>query len=71
MRCTCCRYRMVYINTLMIQQVLAERRWAKRLTKEDLRALTPLIYAPRKSLRDFPARHACTLAHRISIKAAA
>jgi TnpA family transposase len=35
---------MVYINTLMIQQVLAERRWAKRLTKEDLRALTPLIY---------------------------
>jgi TnpA family transposase len=35
---------MVYINTLMIQQVLAERPWAKRLTKEDLRALTPLIY---------------------------
>jgi hypothetical protein len=28
----------------MIQQVLAERSWAKRLTKEDLRALTPLIY---------------------------
>jgi hypothetical protein len=36
---------MVYINTLMIQQILAERSWAKRLTKEDLRALTPLIYA--------------------------
>ena len=36
---------MVYINTLMIQQVLAERSWANRLTKEDLRALTPLIYA--------------------------
>jgi len=36
---------MVYINTLMIQQVLANRSWAKRLTKEDLRALTPLIYA--------------------------
>ncbi len=35
---------MVYINTLMIQQVLAERQWAQRLTKEDLRALTPLIY---------------------------
>jgi Tn3 transposase DDE domain len=35
---------MVYINTLMIQQVLAEQSWASRLTKEDLRALTPLIY---------------------------
>jgi Tn3 transposase DDE domain len=35
---------MVYVNTLMIQQVLAERSWAKRLTKKDLRALTPLIY---------------------------
>jgi TnpA family transposase len=35
---------MVYINTLMIQQVLAERQWGQRLTKEDLRALTPLIY---------------------------
>jgi TnpA family transposase len=36
---------LVYVNTLMIQQILAERRWAKRLTKADLRALTPLIYA--------------------------
>jgi TnpA family transposase len=36
---------LVYVNTLMIQQILAERSWAKRLTKEDLRALTPLIYA--------------------------
>ena len=36
---------MVYINTLMIQQVLSERSWARRLTKEDHRALTPLIYA--------------------------
>jgi hypothetical protein len=36
---------LAYVNTLMIQQVLTERQWAKRLTKEDLRALTPLIYA--------------------------
>jgi hypothetical protein len=36
---------LVYVNTLMIQQLLADRRWAKRLTQEDLRALTPLIYA--------------------------
>ena len=32
---------LVYVNTLMIQQILAERSSAKRLTKEDLRALTP------------------------------
>jgi TnpA family transposase len=35
---------MVYINTLMIQQVLSEPSWSGRLTTEDLRALTPLIY---------------------------
>ena len=36
---------MVYINTLMIQQILAEPDWQNRLKPEDLRALTPLIYA--------------------------
>ena len=36
---------MVYINTLMIQQILAEPDWQDRLKPEDLRALTPLIYA--------------------------
>jgi TnpA family transposase len=36
---------MVYINTLMIQQILAEADWQNRLEPEDLRALTPLIYA--------------------------
>ena len=35
---------MVYINTLMIQQVLARPHWAERLTVTDLRALTPLIW---------------------------
>jgi hypothetical protein len=35
---------LVYINTLMIQRVLSEATWEKRLTAEDLRALTPLIY---------------------------
>lgn len=35
---------LVYINTLLIQQVLAEPDWLNRLTEEDLRALTPLIY---------------------------
>lgn len=36
---------LVYINTLMIQQVLSEPQWQNRLTPEDLRALTPLFYA--------------------------
>ena len=43
--CTCCRSALVYVNTLMIQQVLADPHWANRLTEDDLRALTPLIYA--------------------------
>ena len=33
---------LVYVNTLMIQQVLAEPAWQRRLTPIDLRALTPL-----------------------------
>jgi len=36
---------MVYVNTLMIQQVLDEPHWFRRMKKEDFRALTPLIYA--------------------------
>ena len=36
---------MVYVNTLMIQQVLDEPDWLGRMKKEDFRALTPLIYA--------------------------
>jgi TnpA family transposase len=35
---------LVYINTLMIQQVLIEPSWLTRMTTEDFRALTPLIY---------------------------
>jgi TnpA family transposase len=36
---------LVYINTLMIQQVLADRAWLDRMAPDDWRALTPLIYA--------------------------
>lgn len=36
---------LVYINTLMIQQVLSERKWYNMMTPEDFRALTPLIYS--------------------------
>lgn len=34
----------VYINTLMIQQVITQPEWEQRLNQEDLRGLTPLIY---------------------------
>lgn len=35
---------LVYINTLMVQDVLKDDAWMKRLTKEDYRGLTPLFY---------------------------
>ncbi|MGH9901321.1 MAG: Tn3 family transposase, partial [Pyrinomonadaceae bacterium] len=35
---------LVYINTLMLQQVLDAPRWREKMTLEDYRALTPLIY---------------------------
>ncbi|HEY5525073.1 MAG TPA: Tn3 family transposase, partial [Clostridium sp.] len=35
---------LVYINTLMIQQLLSEKKWYSMMTTEDFRALTPLIY---------------------------
>mgnify|MGYP000331157350 CR=1 FL=1 len=35
---------LVYINTLLIQNVLAESVWQKRMTEEDWCGLTPLIY---------------------------
>ena len=35
---------MVYINTLMLQQVLARPHWKDRLTAVDRRAITPLIW---------------------------
>ena len=36
---------LVYINTLLIQQVLADPVWMQRMGPDELRALTPLIYA--------------------------
>ncbi|WP_034999156.1 Tn3 family transposase [Beijerinckia mobilis] len=35
---------MVYVNTLMVQQILAQPNWAEKLTTRDLAALTPLIW---------------------------
>jgi TnpA family transposase len=35
---------LVYINTLMLQNVLSDKTWFDKMTPEDFRALTPLIY---------------------------
>jgi TnpA family transposase len=35
---------LVYVNTLMVQEVLAEPTWFQRMTDEDWRGLTPLFY---------------------------
>jgi TnpA family transposase len=35
---------LVYVNTLMVQEVLAEPKWYNRMTEEDWRGLTPLFY---------------------------
>ena len=36
---------LIYINTLMIQNVLSDSAWMNRMAKEDLRAMTPLIHS--------------------------
>ena len=35
---------LVYINTLMLQDILAAPEWMERMTAEDFRALSPLVY---------------------------
>ena len=35
---------MVYINTLMLQQVLAQSHWKDKLSASDRNAMTPLIW---------------------------
>ena len=36
---------LVFIQTLLLQQLLADPAWMNKMTKEDLRGLTPLIYS--------------------------
>lgn len=36
---------LVYVNTRMLQTVLTEPAWEGRMTPENYRGLTPLIYA--------------------------
>ena len=35
---------LVHVNTLLLQQILAEPEWSGRMTEEDRRALTPLFW---------------------------
>jgi hypothetical protein len=35
---------LVYINTLMVQQVFAEPHWLDKMTEDDFRALSPLLH---------------------------
>jgi TnpA family transposase len=39
------QHALIYVNTLMIQEVLSDAQWTAALTPADLRGLTPLIYA--------------------------
>ena len=55
---------MVYINTLIIQEVLSDLKWKNKLTPEDMRALTPLIHAHINPYGLFP----LDLAQRLMIK---
>jgi TnpA family transposase len=45
---------LVYINTLKIQNVLKEEEWMNRMTTEDFRAITPLIYNHITPYGEFP-----------------
>ena len=36
---------LVYVNTLMLQRVMGWPSWRARMSAEDHRAITPLIYA--------------------------
>jgi hypothetical protein len=36
---------LVHVNTLLVQQVLAEPTWAKKLSDEDRRGLTALFWS--------------------------
>jgi TnpA family transposase len=44
----------VYVNTVMFQEILEEPAWMKRMTKADLRALTPLVYHHINPYGQFP-----------------
>jgi len=55
---------LVYINTLMLQSVLAHSQWKNKLTSEDKRAITPLLYEHINPYGLFP----LDLTHRIRLQ---
>jgi hypothetical protein len=55
---------MVYINTLIIQEVLSDPKWMNKLMPADMRALSPLIHAHINPYGLFP----LDLAHRLVIE---
>jgi len=57
---------MVYINTLMLQQVLARPQWSERLTARDLRALTPADLGACEPIRPLRTRYGGQVAHRLT-----
>ena len=44
---------MVYVNTLMLQQLLVQPKWTGKLTDRDLNALTPLVWEHVESVWSF------------------
>jgi TnpA family transposase len=57
---------LIYINTLMLQEVLSEPAWLERMTPADLRGLNPLGHGHVTPYGDFP----CDMNKRIALKAA-
>ncbi|WP_445585681.1 Tn3 family transposase [Streptomyces finlayi] len=48
---------LVYVNTLMLQDILGEPEWAELLTPADRRGLTPAVLVPRTPVRRGQPRH--------------
>jgi hypothetical protein len=56
---------LIYINTLMLQEVLSDSSWSDRMTPEDWRGLNPLGYA-----HVTYGQFSCDMEKRIELKAA-
>ena len=48
---------MVYINTLMLQQVLVDPAWRERMGEEERRGSDAAVLCPRQSVRRVQTRH--------------
>ena len=45
-----CLHLLIYINTLVLEEILEKPPWMERLTTEELRAFTPLIFTHIKAI---------------------